>query len=102
MQYHSKTRVVYLRVLIITLIVRVIFGRVNRLELFRCECERFAAVLDHLAHFADAFGALRLALMAGEDVARPAGARLDRLGHIALAKAVAVADVHESSTRSTD
>ena len=96
MQYHSKTRVVYLRVLIITLIVRVIFGRVNRLGLFRCECERFAAVLDHLTHFADAFGALSLALVAREDVARTAGASLDGLGDITLAKTVTVADVHEA------
>ena len=82
--------------------MRVIFGRDGPQDLFGCECERFAAVLDHLAHFADAFGALRLALMAGEDVARSLGARLDGLGHIPLAKAVAVADVHECSTRSTD
>lgn len=58
------------------------------------------AVLDHLAHLAHALGALGLALVAGEDVARAAGARLDGLGDIMLAKTVAVADVHEGTTRS--
>lgn len=58
------------------------------------------AVLDHLAHLAHALGALGLALMTGEDVAGSAGARLDGLGDITLAKTVAVADVHEGITRS--
>lgn len=58
------------------------------------------AVLDHLAHLADALGALGLALVAGEDVARSAGAGLDGLGDVTLAKTVAVADVHEGFTRS--
>ncbi len=58
------------------------------------------AVLDHLAHLADALGALGLALVAGEDVARAAGAGLDGLGDVTLAKTVAVADVHEGITRS--
>ena len=71
-------------------------------SLVRCDGEGGLLFLDHLAHFADAFGALRLALMTGEDVARALGARLDGLGHIPFAKAVAVADVHECSTRSTD
>ena len=75
-----------------------IFGRENGRNLFSCECKRFAAVLDHLAHLAHALGALRLALMAGEDVARAAGAGLDGLGDITLAKTVAVADVHDGIT----
>jgi hypothetical protein len=70
--------------------------------LFGRNGEGFAAVLDQLAHFADAFGALGLALMAGENVARTTGASLDGLGHIPLAKTIAVTDVHERSTRSTD
>ena len=56
--------------------------------------------MDHLAHLADALGALGLALMAGEDVARAAGAGLDGLGDITLAKTVAVADVHDGITQS--
>ena len=56
--------------------------------------------MDHLAHLADALGALGLALMAGEDVARAAGASLDGLGDVTLAKTVAVADVHDRITQS--
>lgn len=63
-------------------------------RLFRGEGEGFAAVLDHPAHFADAFGALGRALVTGEDVARTGGARLDGGGDVTLAKTVAVADVH--------
>ena len=58
------------------------------------------AVLNHLTHLADAFCALSLALVTVKDVARAAGARLDGLGDITLAKTVAVADVHEGITRS--
>lgn len=73
--------------------MRVIFGR----DLFGRQGEGLLGVLNHLAHLADAFGALGLALVAGEDFAGPGGAVLDGLGHVALAKAVAVADVHEGS-----
>ena len=52
--------------------------------------------LDHAAHVAHALGALGLALVAGEDVARPGGAGLDGLTHVALTKTVAVADVQEA------
>ena len=79
------------------MIVRVIFGIKPDWRLLGCECERFAAVLDHLTHLADALRALGLALVAGEDVARAAGASLDGLGDVTLAKTVAVADVHERS-----
>ena len=58
------------------------------------------AVLNHLTHLAHAFCALSLALVTVEDVARAAGARLDGLGDITLAKTVAVADVHGGITRS--
>ena len=68
----------------------------RRSKLFGCECERFAAFLNHLTHFADAFGALGRALVARKDVARTTGAGLDGLGDIALAKTVTVADVHEA------
>ena len=68
----------------------------RRSKLFGCKCERFAAFLNHLTHFADAFGALGLALVARKDVARTTGAGLDGLGDIALAKTVTVADVHEA------
>ncbi len=49
--------------------------------------------LDHLAHFTDAFGALGLALVPGEDLARTRRARLDGRGDVTLAKTVTVADV---------
>ena len=68
----------------------------TRSKLFGCECERFAAFLNHLTHLADAFGALGLALVSRKDIARTRGAGLDGLGDIALAKTVTVADVHEA------
>lgn len=55
--------------------------------------EGLPRLLDHLTHFADAFGALGLALVACEHLARTRGARLDGRGDITLAKTVAVADV---------
>ena len=62
--------------------------------LFGRHGEGFAGFLDHLAHFADAFGALGRALVAGEDVAGARRAGLDGGGDVTLAKTVAVADVH--------
>jgi len=91
--------VVYLRGFITTLIVRVIVGLNGTSRLFGRHGEDFAAVLNHLPHFADAFGALGLALVAGEDFAGTAGARLDGEGDITLAKAVTVADVQGRRTR---
>lgn len=64
-------------------------------SLFGRHCVDLTAFVDHGAHLADAFGALSLALVASEDFARTAGARLDGEGHITLAKTVTVADVHE-------
>ncbi len=55
--------------------------------------EGLSGVLDHLTHLTDAFGALGLALVLGEDVARTRRARLDSRGDVTLAKAVTVADV---------
>lgn len=55
--------------------------------------EGLLRLLDHLTHFADAFGALGLALMPGEHLARTRRARLDGRGDITLTKTVAVADV---------
>ena len=63
-------------------------------SLFRRHSKGLLRFLDHLAHFTDAFGALGLALVAREDVARTAGPRLDGQGHVTLAKTIAVADVH--------
>ena len=68
----------------------------RRSKLFGCECERFAAFLNHLTHLTDAFGALGLALVSRKDIARTAGAGLNGLGDITLAKTVTVADVHEA------
>ena len=55
--------------------------------------EGLLRLLDHLTHFADAFGALGLALMPGEHLARTRRARLDGRGDVTFAKTVAVADV---------
>jgi hypothetical protein len=87
---------VYLRILITALILRVNFGRV---WLFSRHGEGFAAVLDHLTHFADAFGALGRALMGREDVARTLAALLDGAGDVTLAKTIAVADVQGGRVR---
>ena len=62
----------------------------------------FAAVLDHLAHLADTLGALRSALVLGENFARTRGARLDGAGHIPLAKTVTVTDVHGRNRAAID
>ena len=51
------------------------------------------AVADHLAHVADAFGALGLTLVPREDLTRTAGPLLDRFEDLAFTDAVAVADV---------
>ena len=67
----------------------------NRPQLFGGEGEGLARIVDHLAHLADAAGALRTALVAVEHVLRTRGARLDGGGDVALAQTVAVADVHE-------
>jgi hypothetical protein len=61
--------------------------------LFGGDGEGGLGFLDHLAHLADAFGALRRALVAGEDVLGTVGARLDGEGDVTLAKTVTVADV---------
>ncbi len=71
----------------------------GRAGLFGRHGEGLARFLDHLAHFANAFGALGGALVAGKDVARPRRTGLDGGGDIPFAKAVAVADVHEGRTR---
>ena len=61
--------------------------------LFGGQGEGLTIVLDHLAHFANAFGALCRALVAHEDIARLGRASLDCEGDVTLAKTVAVADV---------
>lgn len=63
-------------------------------SLFGGEGVGLTALVDYLAHLADAFRALGGAAVADENIARALGARLDGQGHIPLAKAVAVADVH--------
>ncbi len=61
--------------------------------LFRRHGEGGLLLLDHLAHLAHAFGALRRALVAGEDVLGTVRARLDGEGDVALAETVTVANV---------
>ena len=73
------------------------FGRLT--GLFGGEGVGLARLVDHLAHLADAAGALRTALMAVEHVLRTARARLDGGGDVTLAKAVAVADVQGADPR---
>ena len=57
------------------------------------EGEGGLGVLNHLAHLADALGALRSALIGRENILGPGRAGLDGLGDVTLAKAVTVADV---------
>ena len=80
-----------MRVFITALIMRV--KSAFKTSLFRCDGEGALLFLDHLAHFAHAFGALGRALMTGEDVLGTVRARLDGEGDVTLAKAVTVADV---------
>ena len=61
--------------------------------LFRRQGEGGLGVLNHLAHFTDALGALGRALIGRKNLTRAGGARLDGLGDVTLAKAVTVADV---------
>ena len=68
-------------------------------RLFGGDGEGGLGFLDHLAHLADAFGALGRALVPVEDVARTGRAGLDGSGDVTLAKAVAVTDVHGRRTR---
>jgi hypothetical protein len=63
--------------------------------LFGGQSERLLAVLNHLPHLANTFSTLGGALVAGEDFARAGGPGLDGEGDVTMAKAVAVADVHE-------
>ena len=48
---------------------------------------------DHLAHFADASGALHFALIALENFTGAGGAGLDRARHVALSQAITVTHV---------
>lgn len=54
----------------------------------------FLRLVDHLAHFADAPGALRLAAVRAEDFGGLGGAGFDSRADLTLADAIAVADVH--------
>lgn len=56
---------------------------------------RLPVLVDHLAHVADALGALGLALVVAEDLGRTARAGVDRRANLTLPDAIAVADVHE-------
>jgi hypothetical protein len=72
----------------------VVVLRFGRAGLFGGQGEGFAAVVNHLAHLADAFSTLGRTLVALEDLARTRRTRLDRAGDIALAETIAVADIH--------
>ena len=61
------------------------FASKSRSRLFRGESEGLAAFLNHFAHFADAFRALRGAVISHEDVAGTRRARLDGGGDVTLA-----------------
>ena len=58
-------------------------------------------VLNHLAHFTDALGALRSALIGRENILGTGRAGFDGLSDVALAKAVTVADVQGGKPRSS-
>jgi len=61
--------------------------------LFGSQGERLFGFLDHLAHFADAFGALGLTALRGENVFRALGPCLDGKVDVAGADAVTVTNV---------
>ena len=69
--------------------------------LFGGQGEGGLGVLNHLAHFTDALGALGRALIGRENLTRAGGARLDGLGDVTLAKAVTVANVQGGKPRSS-
>jgi hypothetical protein len=89
----------HLRVLITALIMRV--KSTFRRGLFRRQGEGRLGVLDHLAHYADALGALRSALIGRENILGTGRASLDGLSDVTLAKAVTVADVQGGKPRSS-
>ena len=60
----------------------------------------FARFGDHLAHFTDAFGALRFALIALENIARAGGPGLNGARHVALSQAITVTHVQSRLPRS--
>lgn len=65
-------------------------------RLLGCHRINLAGVDDHLAHVADAFGALGLTIIALENVAWAGGPGFDSEGDIALTQTIAVADVHRA------
>ncbi len=90
----------YLRAFIGTLILRLIWVR-RPANLLGCESVDFAGFRDHLAHFADASGALHFALIALENLARAGGAGLDRARHVALSQAITVTHVQSGPPRAS-
>ena len=78
------------------------FDRKDRGYLFSRHGIGDFSVLDHLAHFADAFGALGLALVGRENVLGTAGTGFNSLCDITLTKTVTVADVQGVLPRSSD
>lgn len=63
------------------------------MTLFGSQGERLFGFLDHLAHFADAFGALGLTALRSENVLRTLGTGFDSKVDVASADAVTVTDV---------
>ena len=80
-----------MRVFITALIMRV--KSAFKTGLFRCDGEGGLLFLDHLAHFADAFGALGLTALRRENVLRTLSTGFDSKVDVASADAVTVTDV---------
>jgi hypothetical protein len=62
--------------------------------LFCGVAQGLVGLLNHTPHVTDAFGALWLALAMPEHLRGMAGAGRDRLAHLSLSDAIAIADVH--------
>ena len=81
-----------MRAFITTLILRMILVR-RAANLLGGESVGFAGFRNHLAHLADASGALHFALIALENFTGARGAGLDRARHVALSQAITVTNV---------
>jgi hypothetical protein len=78
------------------------FARKERRYLLRGHGEGNLTFLDHFAHFTDALGTLCLTLVGSKNLFGSNGTGFNGLSHIALTKAVTVADVQGSWPRSSD
>ena len=73
--------------------------RMRMTRLFGGETHRFALTGDHLAHVADAAGALGLAAGVTENLGGARGALLDGRAHVAFPDPVAITDVQKRASQ---